>query len=83
MPKYTYECQECKSVVEKYFSISEKPSEFEEKCPHCENITKFKSIITNVNLNYTGVNHGRKIPSDLKNRFDQMRKMYPNMNSSY
>jgi len=82
MPVYEYQCSECEGIVDKVFKMSEKPQNFIDKCPHCESTTTFKSIMSAVAMSYLGVNHAAKVPSDFKNRLDQIRKHYPNMQST-
>lgn len=82
MPIYEYRCSDCKGKVDKFFRMAEKPEELVDKCPHCNSTTTFKSIISAVAMSYNGFNHAAKVPSDLKNRFDQIRKHYPNMQST-
>jgi putative FmdB family regulatory protein len=82
MPMYEYQCCECEGIVERFFKMSEKPQEFTDKCPLCGLIATHKSIMSAVAMSYNGFNHAAKVPSDLKNRFDQIRKHYPNMQST-
>lgn len=82
MPMYEYQCSECGSVEDRLFKISEKPQEFIDMCLHCNSTSTFKSIISAVAMSYTGFNHAAKVPTDLKNRLDQIRKHYPDMQST-
>lgn len=82
MPLYDYQCNKCGNVIEKFFKMSEKPQKFEEICPSCNTYTTFNSIISPVSFLYMGINHSAKVPSDLKERFRQIKKHYPNMQTS-
>jgi len=82
MPLYEYQCEKCGEVIEKHFKISDKPQTVREKCPSCETEETFNYIISSAAISYLGVNHAAKVPSDFKNRMDQIKKHYPQMQST-
>lgn len=82
MPMYEYQCTECGGVVDKLFKIADKPQTFEDECEHCKKTTVKQSIMSAVAMSYNGFNHAAKVPTDLKNRLDQIKKHYPDMQST-
>jgi putative FmdB family regulatory protein len=78
MPIYEYQCKKCGKVTDKFFKMEEKPSSILEEC-ECGN-DELVSIISSTTI-VSGVG-GFKVPTDFKSRLDQIRKHYPNMQSS-
>ena len=83
MPLYQYACKECGTEIDKMFKIADRKDQITEYCQNCQQETPHEYHISAVAMSYNGVNHGHKIPTDLKNRFDQLRKHYPKMRSQY
>ncbi len=79
---YEYQCSECEGIIDKLFKISSKPKTFIEECPHCKSKSTFTSIMSAVAMSYNGFNHAAKVSTDLKNRLDQIKKHYPDMQST-
>lgn len=82
MPVYEYQCNKCSGVVEQFFKMADKPSEIKTNCPHCSTPSTLNFIISAVAMSYNGFNHAAKVPTDLKNRLDQIKKHYPDMQST-
>ena len=68
MPLYTFACDVCGTTKDVFKKIANRTD-------HTLNISPPMMV--------SGVNAGHKISGDLKNRFDQMRKHYPQMKSTY
>lgn len=83
MPLYQYTCKTCGTEIDKMLKISERKDTLQEYCEVCQTEQEHEFRIGAPGISYLGVNHGHKIPGDLKNRFDQMRKHYPHMRSQY
>ena len=82
MPMYEYQCSKCGTVKDKFFKMADKPLEVDLECVQCEDTTSYKSIVSAVAMSYNGVNHVSKVPTDLRNRLDQIKKHYPQMQST-
>lgn len=83
MPTYEFKCQKCGNVVERFFHIKEKPSIIEEHCSKCNETQTFETKIGTPSVMYSVFNPASKMPSEFKNRMDQIRSANPNMNSKY
>lgn len=83
MPLYEYECEICGQVVEKVFKVANKPDHFEDECPSCKGMSPFKSKISAPAVMYSVFNPSAKMPSEFKNRMEQIRKNNPSMESKY
>jgi len=48
MPLYEYKCPKggCNKEQERFFSMSDKPQEFEDKCEGCGEVVMLKSILS-------------------------------------
>lgn len=80
MPIYVYRCKVCGEVQDKFFSMKDKPQEFDQDCPSCKTNTTWESIVTSPMI-VSGVG-GFKVPEDFKSRLKDIQKHYPNMKSS-
>lgn len=46
MPVYEYQCPKCGKEQDRWFKISEKPQEFEDKCDECGDVVMLKAILS-------------------------------------
>lgn len=81
MPLYEYQCTKCGSVVERMYSMDEKPAWFHEECTSCGELCEHTAKLAAPNI-VSGVSGRMGVPSDFKNRLEQIKQHYPNMKSS-
>ena len=82
MPLYTFACDVCGSTKDVFQKIANRTDHVKTECASCGSETNHTFNIS-APMMVSGVNAGHKISGDLKNRFDQMRKHYPQMKSTY
>lgn len=75
MPIYTFSNSKGE-VVDKFFKIGKRPDEV------IVDGEKYSYIISSPSI-VAGVNEGKGIPSNLKERMTQMKKQNPNMKTKY
>lgn len=83
MPVYEFQCEICGQVVEKIYKIKDKPQEFQDECPGCKGMSLFRGVVGAPSVMYSVFNPSAKMPSEFKNRMDQIRKNNPDMVSKY
>lgn len=79
---YEYQCSQCGDVKDKFFKMADKANEILEDCGCSEEKTTHISIMSAVAMSYNGFNHVSKVPTDMRNRLDQIKKHYPDMQST-
>lgn len=77
-------CTECGMVEERYLTKSANlPSKMRLECKNCGHTTTQEVLMSAPRVNYSVFNAGAKLPTDFKNRMDQIRKNNPDMGGKY
>lgn len=83
MPLYEFKCEICGEVIERVYKVAEKPTELTTDCPNCKGQSLFKSKVSAPSVMFSVFNPSQKLPSDFKNRMEEIRKNHPMTNSKY
>ena len=83
MPIYEYYCKTCGHIEEKFYKIAEKPHTTALQCDLCGQKREFEFCVSAPAVVYGVLSAAAKMPSEFKNRMDQIRKNNPNMSGKY
>lgn len=83
MPLYDFKCDKCGNTIERFFNIANRPEHIKEKCAQCNKKTQHTFALSSPAIVYGVIRATQKMPTEFKNRMEQIRKNNPNMNSRY